>query len=301
MDINHLLFFPTSVMFIDDNRDFLLNFILLIDEDILIDIKSSPYDALKAIHERHQKYIVDLKMGEIYKSQKNTLDQLINQKFKVSEIAQEAFNPLRFSQLSVVVVDYAMPGLNGLELVKKMENAHIKRIMLSGQAETQIIEQAVKDSVIDLYIKKQDDNVKDLINASIRKLQEEYFAQVSQQLKYFNPEYKMDEFFCQMTLKAKSFIHHIFDTHNIQEYYCNDSEGSLLLVSNKGEISLMECFTQKQFKNWLSQEKDNQFCEKVKLFDDDSKYYVHIPFHFISQKYSLKSVFSYNDYRNNYQ
>ena len=51
------MFFPTSVLFIDDSRDFLLNFTMQLDDDIIFEIKNSPFDALEVIHARYQNHI----------------------------------------------------------------------------------------------------------------------------------------------------------------------------------------------------------------------------------------------------
>ncbi|THB71916.1 MAG: response regulator [Gammaproteobacteria bacterium] len=66
----------------------------------------------------------------------------------------------------VVVVDYRMPGMDGLEFLKKLSEAKVDciKIVMSGEADIRIVAKAINESGIYKFINKPWDP-KELINA----------------------------------------------------------------------------------------------------------------------------------------
>lgn len=66
----------------------------------------------------------------------------------------------------VVVVDYRMPGMDGLELLKKISEAKVEciKIVMSGEADIHIIAKAINESGIYKFINKPWDP-KELVDA----------------------------------------------------------------------------------------------------------------------------------------
>ena len=48
----------------------------------------------------------------------------------VYDLMKEVYNPRRFDQVSTVIVDFAMPGINGLEFCEKITDPSIQKILL---------------------------------------------------------------------------------------------------------------------------------------------------------------------------
>ncbi|MBN2041907.1 MAG: response regulator [Spirochaetes bacterium] len=79
----------------------------------------------------------------------NALKRMLRKKIKEWNMAfvlsaQEALNHLENDRCQVVVSDYKMPGMNGLDLFVKIKEKYpeIKRIILSGQSEAEIFDKA---------------------------------------------------------------------------------------------------------------------------------------------------------------
>ncbi|AHE66069.1 response regulator containing a CheY-like receiver domain and an HTH DNA-binding domain [Legionella oakridgensis ATCC 33761 = DSM 21215] len=173
-------YFPSTVLFLDDSRDFLLNFVLQLDEGVAYRIFDNPNKTLDYIHNKHCELELLNQDGLSEYSDSRRFD-LINHTLDLdlAAIHAEVYNPHRFSEISVVVVDYAMPGMNGLEFCRRIENSNIKKILLSGQADEHLAIEAFNEGLIHRYIKKSDVNAIELITQSIYELQFQYFQAMS--------------------------------------------------------------------------------------------------------------------------
>ncbi len=70
--------------------------------------------------------------------------------------AEEALSVLEGTKVSVVIADYQMPGMNGLELLNEVKRKwpDIQRVMLTGAANLDVIEKAVNESEVYRFLNK---------------------------------------------------------------------------------------------------------------------------------------------------
>ena len=118
-------YFPSTTLFLDDSRDFLLNFVLQLDEGVAYRIFDAPQRALDYIHNKN----CELELLRNHNLHDHTAASPAAQQIDLAAIHAEVYNPHRFSEVSVVVVDYAMPGMNGLEFCRLIKNNNIKFII----------------------------------------------------------------------------------------------------------------------------------------------------------------------------
>ncbi len=88
--------------------------------------------------------------------------------FSDPEIALEKIKKM---SVDVIVVDYRMPGMDGLELLKKLSEAKIDciKIVMSGEADIHIMAKAINETGIYKFINKPWDpkELVDVINESV--------------------------------------------------------------------------------------------------------------------------------------
>jgi CheY-like chemotaxis protein len=72
-----------------------------------------------------------------------------------------------YGLVKVLVVDYAMPGKNGLQVLQDLPSLTADRILLTGQADTQIAVAAFNSHLIEQYIPKQSDNIGQRITKAV--------------------------------------------------------------------------------------------------------------------------------------
>jgi CheY-like chemotaxis protein len=96
---------------------------------------------------------------------------------RTTQISRIFSNPARFKIPSVVVVDYAMPGMTGIEFLQQIRHLPLRRLMLTGRADERTAIDAFNDGLIDSFFMKQEADLPEAISRRIDLLQKEFFAQ----------------------------------------------------------------------------------------------------------------------------
>lgn len=232
----HLFYYPTQVILVDDDPDFLDAVSLILPRDLSYRLFQSARQALTHINNAQHHADLIRRVYSSYKTGPFDSDTLTH--IDINEIYKEVYNADRFSTPSVVVVDYSMPSMNGLELCANLSNPYIKRILLTGQADTEIAVQAFNDGLIDQFISKKDRDLENKLQRSIANLQQHYFSKsfklitdpviANSQSGFINdPEFI-------------SFFNSVREQHKIVEYYLLDEPYSgFLMLTEQGEASLL--------------------------------------------------------------
>jgi CheY-like chemotaxis protein len=223
----NLCYYPTTVVLVDDQKSFLNEFKHRLDKSLAYQLYDNPKKLLEDFSRYHPDYFIN--RSTIIPDEDNRLDDRIVYDVDLRQIHKEIYNPKRFEQVSVLIADYAMPGINGLECCKNIQNKYIKKILLTGEADNDLAVKAFNEGVINKFIPKNTPDLARLINQSIFELQMQYFSDLSESLFYSAlahgkiPNYLNDKDF--MTLfnqKCEEF--------KIVEYYLLDSQGSFLML-----------------------------------------------------------------------
>ena len=225
-------YFPSTTLFLDDSRDFLLNFVLQLDEGVAYRIFDAPQRALDYIHNKN----CELELLRNHNLHDHTSALPASQQIDLAAIHAEVYNPHRFSEVSVVVVDYAMPGMNGLEFCRLIKNNNIKKILLTGQADEKMAIAAFNEGLIHRYIKKSDVNASELITKGIYELQQQYFQAMSEvilrKLSITAPR-------CIYDANFAHFFHVLCTEKRIVEYYLTDTSGSFFMLDEDANTSYL--------------------------------------------------------------
>ena len=139
-----ILHCPTSVLIIDDNINFLKSTIAMLSD---IDMCLIPYDrpnsAANFIENIYTKNQINIK-DYIYNYDNNCI-------FAGYKLI---YSKLRFSTISSIFTDYEMPGINGIDFLKRIKQNDIFKIMLTGIATDALADKALEDNLIHYFIKK---------------------------------------------------------------------------------------------------------------------------------------------------
>jgi len=229
-------YFPTTTLIVDDSREFLSRLTKELDKDIAYQAHTSPRDALKAIQTTSNLDYLTKRCFSEYID--NPGYPLTNHTvaIDISEIYHAIYIPQRFNEISVVIVDSSMPGMNGFEFCECINNRAIKKILLADGYQERLAINAFNARTIDLYLNKNDPFLAKQINQYIHSLQDQYFQQKSaplnETLAYSSAQCLLDEKFAQ-------FFKLLRAQHQIVEYYLIENTGSFLLVDAKANLSCL--------------------------------------------------------------
>ena len=254
-------YFPSTALFIDDSQDFLLNFVLQLDEKVAYRIFDSPFLALDYIEKKQSELdFLSQRCISEYTEAKNCPITNHTVNIDLTAIHAEVYNPRRFSEVSVVVVDYAMPGMDGLEFCRKLGQSNIKKILLTGQADEALALEAFNEGLIDRYVKKSDPQATHLITKNIYELQQQYFQAMSEMvirmLTVSSPSCLEDKTFV-------DFFQTLISENNICEFYLADHSGSFVLLDEDANISYLMVKTQTDLRADYDHALDSQASEAV--------------------------------------
>lgn len=140
-------------------------------------------------------------------------------------IYMRLFQRRRFDLVSVLVVDYEMPGLSGLDLCRELQQFPCKKLMLTGRGGYGLAVQAFNDGLIDQYIDKSQPDLPTHVADAVRHLQRRFFAEstgyVAEILRGSDGDVWMDEGVWAL------FNQHCVDRGIVEHYLVTDPRGFL--------------------------------------------------------------------------
>ncbi len=255
-----LLFYPTSVLVLDDNEGFLNSFSLRLPDNIPYCLVAQPSEALKLLQNSEEQKILEPEdiISHFYdspssKEPKSTLEVDYG-KFSIS-----LTNPKRFNKFSCAIVDYTMPEMNGLDLLKQIYDTSIEKIMLTGTVDEKQALEALNQDIVSICYWKESTNVYSILSDRLQELQRIYFLNLSAKFSGLIEHY--DEIFCN-----KAFASHFKEfcqKNSVIEHYVKDADGSLLLVTNDGNAYEMNFFATEELNELALMAKEAGLSEKL--------------------------------------
>jgi CheY-like chemotaxis protein len=175
---------PTTIILLDDDHAFLRSLSFSAIGDMLHVKFTRPDEALAFVHAQHRL----LPRFETFVS---SYDRSINVdvahgdrllRLRSGTVAALARNDKRFAVNSVVVVDYDMPAMNGLQFCRAIGNLPLRKLLLTGKAGTDVGVKALNDGIIDGYFVKQDAGLIDTLGAGIANQKQAFFTEITRPL-----------------------------------------------------------------------------------------------------------------------
>jgi CheY-like chemotaxis protein len=224
---------PTTVCFIDDNFSFLNSLSLDLPDDWPFISYLDPKIALAAVN---QPDLLPPLVDRCFSmDNSDPAEPLIH--LNLGALEQEIKLVHRFRRLSVLMVDYAMPNMSGLEFCERVENPNLKKVLLTGVADEKTAVAAFNKGIIDHYVPKHSLATVNELIPFIEKLKRGYFDQYSARLTSnlaLNPPAFMTE------PAIASYFEKVLRKFNIVEYYlASDPYGYLLLRADGSMVRLV--------------------------------------------------------------
>ncbi|TDR81512.1 response regulator receiver domain-containing protein [Paludibacterium purpuratum] len=234
------------VALVDDSRAFLDNLSLQLDANLAFRLYDAPLDALADLNGPSssspliERFFSVSPFGDELPMSHRVLD------LNLDNILREVHNRHRFERISVVVVDYDMPEIDGLAFCRGIENPAIKKILLTGKADEKLAVQAFNQGLIDRFILKQDADVIPTLNQAIAELQVAYFEHmartVMEALSLGSYRFLRDAHFAVAFAELRARL-------NIVEFYLTATPDGFLMLDAQGKAHLMIIKTEEDLRS----------------------------------------------------
>lgn len=218
-------YYPIKVIFLDDNRTFLDALELEFSSHINMLTFTSPDAALCAINNDSEdvtRAILEL-VNNI--NIDTTTDRMLG--FEMNKMLNFIYDGRRFDNAAVLVVDYEMPDINGIDFCRKLKDKQIFIIMLTAEADRDTAIKAFNDGIIDKFILKTNKNLYKEVSCAIFELMHHYFKESSKRILngYNNAVNRLfnNAAYCAL------FKQTINESRSV-EYYMVDNSGSFLFL-----------------------------------------------------------------------
>lgn len=223
-------FYPTTTVLIDDDRSILNDLIQGVDLEMLPHkMFVNPREGVHFIN--NDTYRQEF-TNRLMVSDEAMEGESLN--FKPHSLLKEIKTADRYHQVSVLIIDYEMPGMNGLEVCQQIQNPFVKKILLTGVADEGIAVEAFNKGLISRYIRKHAPDFLDQLQQALSFFQHEYFEEV-----FTLPLQALEKRPESTALVDPVFINYfntLVQTHGIQEYYLVEGMGSFLMVGKEGTL-----------------------------------------------------------------
>lgn len=267
-----LFYFPTTICWIDDDQLFL---------DALNTVFAENYQCLS--FNQPEQGINFLKQyqaptAKIHFTRPFTESDIFdtNNHFHIdidiNAIANIENQPAIQEEISILVIDYNMPTMNGIELCQKLKDAPYKKILLTGETcPTEVVE-AFNNGLIHKFIKK-DQHCAEKLAQYISELNYQYFYDKTKNLlnhiEVSHPSPLSDSAFV-------NFFNHWCQSNQITEYYLINRQGSFRVKDSTGKSAFFVVMGEHEKNNFLSLHDDAE--DKVGNLLADVKNGETIPF-----------------------
>ena len=249
-----LFSYPASVVLVDDDPEFC--------NQVQIFLQDSHYSSClmsnsrEEIEKNRPKYTVlenILRKEVIIESEEESYETYpLN--LSVKNLRGLSNNREKYNQISVLIVDYEMPGLNGIEfcrLFSESTDQPVKKILLTGTADDQVAIEAFNEGIIDKFLKKKEKNLSWSLIQNLKECTEQFFTEFTKKMTIFSG-FEKNQF-----ISDPAFITEfktILDRNGIIEYYALDSYGSFLLKTNTGTFKILATYLPEQIDALLETE-----------------------------------------------
>lgn len=166
------------------------------------------------------------------------IDQLFSVALDLGRIIRRAFQPQRFMLPSVLVVDYWVGAINGIEWCAALAGLPCKKILLCGAGDGAAALAAFNGGLIDRAIRKSDSDALDQLAQAIAMLQQQYFADLSATLGAALAA-AVHGFGFLADQAVASLVRELSGAHGFVEHYLYPQPGGLLLFDAAGRATLM--------------------------------------------------------------
>lgn len=163
--------YPTLTVLVDDSRTFLEGMLFHFDGVHECKAFSSPKEAIEWLRSPAVDALLKRRIGSDSDPSLGMSDDIV----PIENLGRIAMDIQRFNMPTVLVADYTMPQMNGVEFFENVRNLPCKKILLTGSVDERIAVHAFNRNLIDRFIRKDDLKALENLADDISGLQRVFF------------------------------------------------------------------------------------------------------------------------------
>lgn len=241
-----LFYFPSTVLIIDNDSDFISELNEYLNEH---QINTIPFAFTTSFLNYINNHVQPVSLNDFLHKENSYFSETT-----LSELYKIVYNPNRFNQISVLIIDYELPNITGTELCSLIKIPNIKKVILTNKASEKIAVEAFNQKIIDGFVFKED--LYNTLIDTITRLQYEYFFDISYPIHYL------------CNFKKEPFLKNLIniELHNFSpiEYYLLNKNGSFIMFDADLNASALFVEDSKYFDHMLL----NKSILSNKIIDD---------------------------------
>ncbi len=230
--------YPSTVVFVDDNDGYLDALRRFFPDPATNLFFTRPQTALAFIRQHARENSLEFAPASACVSETG-FERYVESSAERDVLARGS----RFAEVAAVVVDFDMPGMNGVEFLSSISNLRCAKVLLTGVADETVAVKAFNAGIVDLYLRKTDiDSANRLSNflkdAKNRHcLEAGWLALGESGVTYCDP-------------RTRKVIDELVATHGIVEYYWRPEQDAILMFDRAGSPSVFVAWAEN---DWISQ------------------------------------------------
>ena len=247
--------YPTTVLWVDDDNLFLK----AISHTLGKQYKISTFNDAKKAVEFFNDYTPLLQSIPFLQGCRNHEDYDTAEHLPV-DLNATAFSRIqdileRKNEISVLVVDYNMPGMTGIELCRQLKDLPMKKILITGEVENAQAVSAFNEGIIDRFIRKDSPTLVSELHSYFDILMKQYFKD--------NTHFLLSHLETDRLLPISdpifvSFFKSWCEENKVKEYFLTDKQGNFCVIDESGEASYFVVHSDDTLNSFVDIYNDNE-------------------------------------------
>ncbi|MFN8769792.1 MAG: response regulator [Neisseriaceae bacterium] len=257
-----IIYYPLKVLCIDDDPSILEILKSNLDKHYSVSTFSSANEVLSQLDKIYSKPTIEEYFKKIINKSGNDEGSL-QLELKIEEITDLSETHSNHEKSCIIICDYRMPDINGIEFFKKLAHLNVKKILLTEHQEYQEVLSAFNSGTIDLFLLKSDENLMTNLLNGIKNLSEEYFLDSTH---FIKESIELEKDLPLSDTTFEKFFQNLLKEYNITEHYLADENGSFLLINARGERYCLVIHTDNsldKFTNLYSEPDFDYFTQQI--------------------------------------
>ncbi len=249
-----ICFYPTRKIILDDDNIFTES-ILFKMQDKHFSSYTSPHCLLNYLLKKYDTVFRQTDLFEIEQAN-SELSAYYNFHIPIKKWNAIATNTF-VCDISVILIDYHIPNMNGIDFLNQIKNFPFKKILITGEQDYSIGIDALNVGLVDAYIRKDDPDLLNKMNSLVRALEWKYFTELSLSA------YNISELnYLKNDVFLKKFEKLILE-NNITSFFLTNKEGDFSGFNVEREQSFIVVRSRKQLQELSNLAKEDGASEEI--------------------------------------